>query len=80
MIESITPGDSEYDTALKILEDAFSCDITQQYSVIEKLLKLKLTSNNSFFVWVSDVKILSRQVDKLDITPKVFIHILYGLV
>ena len=49
IIESVPlGGGNSYDTAKQLLSDAFSRKVVQQFSVIENLLKLKLTRKFKF--------------------------------
>ena len=72
IVESIPSGDKNYDDAVKLLSEAFSCKVTQQYSVIEKLVSLKLTQPKDAYKWFSEAKILINQIERLNIDSRVF--------
>ena len=61
-----------YSSAIDLLASAFSSKIKQQFSVIEKLLELKLESKDDFHHWISEVRIISNQLAALDIDSKIF--------
>lgn len=74
IVESMPVGNLNYDAAKKLLSDAFSSVICQQYSVIEKLLNLKLNGNKNFYTWVSEARVLSEQATRLKIDCDVFVQ------
>ena len=74
IIDSMPTGNLNYEDARKLLSDAFSSKICQQYSVIEKLTNLKLTQNRDFYQWISEARILSQQVDRLNISGSTFVQ------
>lgn len=58
-IISSVPIDSDcYSTAKNFLTRAFSNKLTQQYSVISKLVKLKLNNVDSAYHWISEARVL----------------------
>ena len=61
-----------YDTALTLLKDAFSSIIVQQFSVIRKLVNLKQVDDSDFHAWISEVRVLTAQIEKLNVDPKIF--------
>lgn len=74
IVNSVPQDNLSYETAKSLLTDAFSCKITQQFQVIEKLSQLKFGSVSDFYRWVSNVRIVTDQINNLDITPNIFIQ------
>ena len=72
LVESVPAGDLNYDVARALLTDAFSNATVQKYSVIDKLLNLKLHSVKKAYQWASEAKILVDQVDRLKIDSNFF--------
>lgn len=61
-----------YDAALEILKDAFSNLVVQQFSVIKKLVNLKLVDESNFHSWISEVRVLADQIQNLNIDSDIF--------
>ena len=80
IIESVPLGGGHsYDTAKQLLSDAFSRKVVQQFSVVENLLKLKLTRNSDSFRWISEARLIAEQIHRLDISNEVFVqHFLWN--
>ena len=70
LIQKSPVADMDYDMAKELLTDAFANKTLQQFSVIEKLSKLKLQTD--FYGWIGDARLIESQLDSLDITNKVF--------
>ena len=74
IVESLSDDDLTYEAAKALLEDAFSDKIVQQFSVIKSLSNLKLRSGEDFYSWISELRQLSNQVDKLSISADTFMQ------
>ena len=74
IVESVPSGDVRYSNAMSLLEKAYSCIISQQFSVIAKILKLKLTSSKTSLEWISRARILNDQMRRLGITSQTFMQ------
>lgn len=74
IVESVHSGDLNYDDARKLLEDAFSSKVLQQYSVINKLLNLKLNDMKNAYKWIGEARILADQVERLKIDGDIFVQ------
>ena len=72
MVESVPATGQCYDAAKALLERAFCKKTVQQFSVIERISKLKLVSTKNYYQWISEVQSLSDQVNRLEITEKTF--------
>jgi len=72
IVDSIPIGDRNYDDAKKLLHDAYANKTTQQFSVIEKFLKLNSVSCSNMYSWVSEARILTDQIGKFDISGEIF--------
>ena len=72
IVESVPMGEMNYDVARKLLSDAFSGKVNQQFSVIEKFVKLKLDSNSKPYGWISECRVLVQQMTRLEISSEVF--------
>ena len=79
IVQSVPDGESNYDTAKELLSDAFSDRTLQQYSVIDRLLKLKLSSVSDMYGWISEVRMLSDQIERLQIDSSIFLNTLFGM-
>ena len=73
IVQSVPRSTDSYDTAKKLLSDAFCNKYLQQTSVIRKLIELKLTRNNRF-TWISEVRTLVEQMHRLNIDNECFAH------
>lgn len=74
IVESLPDNNLSYAAAKELLEDAFSDETVQQFSVIESLSKLRLGSSQDFYAWISEVRQLCNQVDRLAISSAVFLQ------
>ena len=74
LVASVPHSGYCYDVAMQLLADAFSSKIIQQFSVIERLLKLKLTNDSDIHHWISEVRILVDQVKGLNIDGDIFLQ------
>lgn len=74
IVESVPSGDLNYTSAMDLLKQAYSCETTQQYSVIEKIIKLKLNNSKNALKWISEARILSEQVTRLNINGDLFVQ------
>ena len=74
IVESVSDDSMTYEAAKALLESAFSDKTVQQFSVIKGISSLKLFSSDDFFTWISEVRQLSNQVDRLNITNNVFMQ------
>ena len=73
LIDSLDLKDLNHDSAIKLLNEAFSVKLTQQYSVIGSLNKLKLnTEAKDAYEWISQARILNDQVKSLNISGDIF--------
>ena len=72
LIETIPASDLTYDTAKRLLDEAFCNKLTQQYAVIEKLASLKLKSNEDPYKWICSARVLADQVNTLQISSELF--------
>ena len=72
IIESIPSGNLTYDAAKALLTEAFSDNVGQRFSVIDKICRLKLNSYESAYQWISEAKTLVEQVKRLSIDGSVF--------
>ena len=62
LIESLPLNELTYESAKKLLTDAYCDKTTQQYSVIGKLVRLKLDGDGDSFAWISAVRTILDQV------------------
>ena len=67
LIESLPLNDLTYESAKKLLSDAFCNKAVQQYRVIEKLVNLKLTKDGDSYSWISSVRTIIDQINFLSI-------------
>jgi len=72
IVDSIPLGDSNYTDAKKLLYDAFADKTAQQFSVISKLLVLKSLSGSNLYSWISEIRVLTDQMARLDISGEIF--------
>ena len=72
IVQSIDHGPSDYDSALELLNGAFSDTTVQQFSVISKICKLKLSGDP--FQWISEARSLTDQIDRLKIDGNMFLQ------
>ena len=72
IVDSVPRDNVCYDSAIKLLTDCFSSVVTQQFSVIERLLNLKLVSDADFHHWIGEVRILVDQIKRLEINEDIF--------
>jgi len=72
IVESVPLGDMKYTDAKKLLFDAFADKTVQQFSVIQKFLSLKSLSDNNLYSWISEIRVLTDQMTRLDITSDIF--------
>ncbi|KAL7647412.1 UNVERIFIED_CONTAM: hypothetical protein RMT77_001008 [Armadillidium vulgare] len=73
-IESLKVEDQDYDVAKNLLIKAYSSKIGQQFSVIEKITKLKLQNVTNMMTWVSEVRVLKDQMARLSIDSNIFMQ------
>ena len=74
IVESLPDENLSYESAKNLLESALSDKNTQKFSVIENLSNLKLKSGEKVYDWISDVRQLTNQIDRLGIDSAVFVH------
>ena len=73
LIESLSLNDLNYESAKKLLNDAFCNKLDQQFSVISNLCALKLDHNaKDAYTWIGEARLLDEQVQSLQITAEVF--------
>lgn len=73
LVESLSLKDLTYEAAVKLLNEAFSDPLAQQYSVISSLCSLKLNEDApDAFKWISQARVLKDQIDTLKIDVKTF--------
>ena len=74
IVESVPQGDLSlcYEMARDLLETAFSSRVSQQYSVIEKIINLKLNSSKHNHQWASKARVLTEEVRRLNIDGETF--------
>lgn len=75
LIESLSLNDLNYDSAKKLLNDAFCNKLDQQFSVISKLCSLRLDNDaKDAYTWIGEARLLDEQIQSLQITAEVFTH------
>lgn len=74
LVSSIPSTNLNYDDAKQLLIDAFSSTLKQQFSVIDKLLNIKLDDINDFYGWISNVRVLTDSAERLDINRSIFLQ------
>ena len=72
VIQSVPSTRLDYDYAKQLLTDAFSSELDQKFSIIDRLIKVKVNNPKDFFGWVSEVKILSENARRLNIDRDTF--------
>lgn len=72
IIESLSDENLSYEGAKALLESAFSDKTVQQFSVIESLSTLKLNSSQNFYLWISELRQLANQMERLQVDSSVF--------
>ena len=70
IVLSVPHNDIGYDTAKKLLSDAFSSEIVQKFSVINKLVNLKSISDYNQYQWIAEVRTIVDQMNNLNIDVK----------
>ena len=73
VVSSVPKTGNCYDSAKTLLAKTFSNKVVQQFSVIKKLVNLKLNFENRFS-WLSESSTLVEQVKRLDINTESFIQ------
>lgn len=77
LLESIALEDLNYQSAVKLLDEAYNDKLEQQYSVIRKLWSLQLAESESdAFRWIGEARVLCDQVKSLSITGEIFTQFL----
>ncbi|KAL7632958.1 UNVERIFIED_CONTAM: hypothetical protein RMT77_016668 [Armadillidium vulgare] len=66
-IEEMKVEDQNYEVAKNLLIKAYSSKVGKQFSVIEKIAKLKLLKDSKMLEWVSEVRVLKDQIASLGI-------------
>jgi len=74
IVSSVQKTGTCYGTAKKLLVDAFSSKTIQQFAVIDKIRKLSLKSDNNYYQWVSNCRVLVDQVNALNIDSELFMQ------
>ncbi|XP_064089310.1 uncharacterized protein LOC135203510 [Macrobrachium nipponense] len=75
LVDSLALKDLNYESAKKLLDEAFSDKLSQQYSVIKGLCKLSLDPNaRDGYQWISEARVLEEQVRSLDIKGDLFVQ------
>jgi len=73
LLDSIALTELNYESAVKLLNEAYSDKLEQQYCVIRKLVALKLSeSETDAYRWISDARVLCDQIKSLSITGEIF--------
>lgn len=73
IIDSLSLNDLNYDSAKKLLTEAYSNKLDQQFSVINNLISLTLSpSACDAFSWIGDARLIDEQIRSLDITADIF--------
>ena len=73
LIESVALSDLNYDDAKQLLDDAYCDKLTQQSSVIQQFIDLKMGPEPAdALVWISNARILTQQLSKLNIESEDF--------
>jgi len=72
IVDSIPMGELSYSDAKKLLYDAFADKTVQQFSVIQKFLNLKSLSKSNLYSWISEIRVLTDQMTRLDISSEIF--------
>ena len=69
LINSLSATEQSYQSAKKLLEDAFASPLNQRYKVIKKLSELKLTLNSDVYEFISEIRSIRSSIDimKIDI-------------
>ncbi|KAL7635465.1 UNVERIFIED_CONTAM: hypothetical protein RMT77_014534 [Armadillidium vulgare] len=73
-IESLKVEDQDYDVAKNLLIMVYSSKIGQQFSVIEKITKLKLQNVTNMMTWVNEVRVLKDQMTRLSVDSNIFMQ------
>ena len=74
IVQSIPSTDDCYDKAKGLLSDAFSNKTLQQFSVIDRMVKMKLDSSKSAYKWISEARSIIHQVERLSISVQTMIQ------
>ena len=73
LIESLELEECDYESALKMLKEAYFDKVEQQYSILEKLSNLRLEPDAvNGISWIGDAKILMAQIVKNEISSEIF--------
>ena len=72
IITALPDENLSYEGAKALLESAFADKTLQQFSVIDNLCKLKLNNSENVYLWISEVRQLADQIQRLDIDSTVF--------
>ena len=72
LVESVSLSDLSYESAIKILNEAYSDKLEQQYSIIERLVNLKLDGDcSNAYEWISESRVLLEQINCLKISTDI---------
>lgn len=63
----------QYEVAKKLLDKAFLDEDVQKFAILDKIVSLEFSETNPF-EWISDVSMLTEQIDKLKIDAKFFVQ------
>ena len=74
IIESVPSGELKYSTAIDLLQKDFACVTTQQFSVISKIMNLKLDNGQDGLKWIGEARILKDQMERLNICQNTFMQ------
>ena len=78
LVRSLQGEEQSYDHAKALLEEGFASKIQQKFDVLNRLTKLKLSSNTDPFAFISDIKILISSSNRLQIaTEDVLLHFIW---
>lgn len=73
LVDALALKDLTYEGAIMMLNEAFSNKLEQQFSVIDRLVNLKLLpGSDDAYEWISEVKIISDQILSLKIDSEIF--------
>lgn len=74
LIETMSVGDLTYSEAKKLLDKAYCSKLDQQFALIEKLSKLKMTVNSDPYTWICSSRSIVNQIEKSDIDREIFLQ------
>ncbi len=67
LIENLSVENLDYKSARELLDGAFCSKLDQQYSILDRLSKLKLNDNDDPYRWICETRVLKHHIEKLKI-------------